>query len=146
MKNRFNLQKIEHFLNNNKHIGILLLRIFIGCRLFYGVIDNVVSWERMIEFSKFLEANSFPLPLASAVVSVYVQLIGSILILIGFKIRWASFFLIINFIVALVFVHIAANDTIEGMTPALAMLFGCLTFLFTGAEKISLENYLQSKK
>lgn len=138
-------QKIENFLTANKHVGIFLLRIFIGCRLFYGVIDNVLSWERMIEFSDFLATNNFPLPVISAVTSVYVQFFGSIFILVGFKLRVASFFLIFNFLIALIFVHFRANDTIEGMTPALAMLFGCLTLLFTGADKISLENYFRTK-
>ncbi|MDN5212978.1 DoxX family protein [Fulvivirgaceae bacterium BMA12] len=141
----FNTQKIEQFLGANKHIGILLLRIFVGGRLCYGVIDNVLSWERMIEFSDFLKANDFLFPTISALVSVYVQFIGAMLISFGFKIRIASFLLTINFLVALLFVHFPANDTVEGMTPALAMLFGCLTLLFTGAEKISLENYLRSK-
>lgn len=139
------IKKIKIFLDDNKSVGILLLRIFIGCRLFYGVVDNVLSWERMIEFSNFLEANNFPLPIISAIISVYVQLIGAIFILVGFKLRFASFLLSINFIVALIFVHFRANDTIEGMTPALAMLFGCLTLLFTGADKISLDNYFASK-
>ncbi len=130
------------FLALNPALGIFLLRLFIGGRLFYGVIDNVVSWERMIEFSKFLEANHFPWPTLSAVGSVYVQLIGSILIIIGFKIRIASLVLVINFLIALIAVHIRSNDSIEGMTPALAMLFGCLTLLFTGPEKISLAHLL----
>ena len=47
-------KKIEQFLDTNKQIGIFILRIFIGSRLLYGVIDNVLSWERMIEFSIFL--------------------------------------------------------------------------------------------
>lgn len=131
------LQRIESFFGKNKSVGILLLRIFIGLRLLYGVLDNVLSWERMLEFSEFLRQNNFPWPVFCAVLSVYVQLFGAIFILIGFKIRLASFFLILNFLVALLFVHIRANDTIEGMTPALAMLFGCLTFLFTGAGKLS---------
>ena len=145
LKSMFNTQKIEQFLDTNKHVGILLLRIFIGSRLLYGVMDNVLSWERMIEFSIFLQNNNFPVPEISAVVSVYTQFIGAMLILLGFKIRFASFLLSINFFVALIFVHIRANDSIEGMTPALAMLFGCLTLLFTGAEKFSLENYIRSK-
>lgn len=134
------LNKIQSYLDNNKHIGIFILRLFIGLRLLYGVIDNIFSWERMIEFSKFLEANDFPFPIMSALVSVYVQFLGGILILIGYKIRLASFVLVINFLIALLFVHIKANDSIEGMTPALAMLFSCLTFLFTGADKLSLDN------
>lgn len=134
------------FFDSNKHIGILLLRLFIGLRLFYGVIDNVLSWEQMMEFSAFLEVNQFPFPTLSAISSVYAQFFGSILILIGFKIRVTSLILAINFIVALIFVHINAGDTIEGMTPALAMLFGCITFLFVGAEKISVDHYWASKR
>lgn len=139
------IQQVDRFLDTNKPIGILLLRIFIGCRLIYGVIDNILSWERMLEFSNFLQNNGFPFPTISAVLSVYIQFLGAIFILLGFKIRIASFLLIINFLVALIFVHLKANDTVEGMTPALAMLFGCLTFLFTGAEKISLENRYKAR-
>lgn len=128
------------FLDKNKHFGLFILRLFIGLRLIYGVIDNILSWERMTEFADFLSANNFPYPIVSAIVSVYVQFLCSILILIGYKLRLASFILIINFIIALIFVHIRANDSIEGMTPALAMLFGCLTLLFTGPGKIALDN------
>lgn len=134
------------FLDYNKYIGILLLRLFIGLRLFYGVIDNVLSWEQMMEFSAFLEVNLFPFPLLSAITSVYVQFLGAIFILVGFKMRIASIILVVNFLVALVFVHLRINDTVEGMTPALAMLFGCLTFLFTGAEKVSVDHYWASKR
>ena len=138
-------KKIEQYLNNNRHVGVFLFRIFIGCRLLYGVIDNILSWEKMIEFSHFLESNNFYFPLFSAVFSVYLQFLGSILILIGFKLRIISFFITINFIVALIFVHFRANDTIEGMTPALAMLFGSLTLLFYGPDKTSLDYYFRSK-
>ena len=127
-------------------LGILLLRIFIGSRLLYGVIDNIMSWERMVEFSKFLEANHFPLPLISAVTSVYIQFIGGLLILLGYKLRIASGILVINFVIALIAVHFAANDTVEGMTPALAMLFGCLTLFFTGPDKLSLHHYLSQPR
>ena len=138
------LNHIEKYLDSKKHLGIFLLRIFVGTRLLYGVIDNVISWERMLEFSHFLSNHGFPFPKTSAVISVYVQFFCAILILVGYKIRYASFVLIINFLVALIFVHIRANDTIEGMTGALAMLFGCLTFLFTGADKISLDDRFKS--
>lgn len=129
-------------LESRQYLGILLLRIFLGARLLYGVIDNVLSWERMVEFSLFLESHGFPFPLLSAVVSVYVQFFGALSLLLGFKVRLFSFLLILNFIVALLFVHVAINDSVEGMTPALAMLFGCLTLFFTGADKLSLDNYV----
>ncbi len=138
-------EKINEYLDANASIGILLLRIFIGGRLIYGVIDNILSWERMIEFSNFLNTNNFPFPIISAVTSVYIQFFGAILVLVGYKLRLASFILSINFMIALVFFHFRINDTIEGMTPALAMLFGCLTLLFTGPDKLSLTNYFASK-
>lgn len=140
----FNKNIVEKYLDSKKYLGIFLLRIFVSTRLLYGVLDNILSWERMLEFSYFLQSNDFPFPTISAIISVYVQFLGAILILIGYKIRFASFLLVINFLVALVFVHIRANDTIEGMTAALAMLFGCLTFIFTGADKISLADHFKS--
>lgn len=133
------LTKIEHLLKTNAHIGVFLLRLFIGLRLIYGVLDNVVSWEKMEEFAHFLEIHRFPFPLISAIVSVYAQLLGGLAILIGYKIRIFSCIMAINFLVALIGVHVAAGDSVEGMTPALAILFSCLTFMFTGAGKIALD-------
>lgn len=121
----------------NKDFGILLLRLFIGIRLIYGVLDNVLHWERMIEFADFLRQFQFPFPLASAIVSVYAQLIAGILILIGWKIRWAALVMSINFLVALIMVH--REQTLEQMTPPLAILFSNLLFFFTGAGKYSLD-------
>lgn len=137
------IKAIEAYLVSNRHLGILLLRLFVSIRLLYGVVDNVISWERMIEFSDFLQSNGFPFPIVNAIISVYAQLLCAILILLGYKIRLASFILIINFLVALIFVHLKLGDSVEGMTGALAMLFGCLTFLFTGADKMSLDSYLE---
>lgn len=131
--------KLENYLKPNWDIGILLLRIFVGLRLLYGVMDNILSWEKMIEFAIFLEAHHFTFPTASAIFSVAVQFICGLLVLIGSKIRTASILLTINFIIALVFVHIKNGDTVEGMTPALALLFGSLTLIFTGAGRISVD-------
>ncbi len=136
---------IDSFFVRYNYIGLLLLRLFIGARLLYGVLDNILSWERMTEFSQFLEANQFPFPLASAVLSVYAQFLCSVMILAGYKIRLASSLMIINFIIALVFVHLPSHDSVEAMTPALAMLFGCLTLLFTGAGRISVHAYSKIK-
>ena len=103
--------------------GVLLLRLFLGLRIFYGVVDNVLYREKMMEFAGFLQDNRFPFPALCAITSVWVQFFCSIFILLGFKQKWASFFLMVNFSVALLFVHIPAGDSIEAMTPALAMLF-----------------------
>ncbi len=134
------IDKINRQLDARKYVGLFLLRIFIGSRLIYGVIDNILVWERMIEFSSFLENFNFPFPLMSAVTSVYIQFIGGVLILIGYKIRLASIIMAFNFLIAIIFVHLKSNDSIEIMTPAMAIFFGCLTFIFTGAGKISIDS------
>jgi putative oxidoreductase len=131
------MPKHFHWFERNHHWGIFLLRFFVGARLIYGVFDNVISWEHMMKFKDFLKAFHFPFPLISAVFSVYLQLIAGIMIILGFRIRYASVVMILNFVIALLVVH--KNDSIEGMTPALAILFCCILFLFQGAGRISID-------
>jgi len=123
--------------DRNRDWGILLLRLFIGVRLIYGVIDNVISWEHMIRFSDFLKDFHFPFPKACAVTSVYLQLLAGIMIVLGLRIRYAALLMIVNFAIALFMVH--RHDSVEGMTPALAILFCCILFLFQGAGRISID-------
>ncbi len=130
--------EIANWLSRNKEIGMLLLRLFVGARLVYGVADNVWSWEHMLTFKDFLSRAGFPFPLLSAVVSVYAQLISGLMTITGYYIRLAAAIMIINFTVALLMVHL--RDTIEGMTPALAMLFANVLFLFYGKDKYSLSH------
>jgi hypothetical protein len=73
------------------------LRLFVGVRLIHEVIDNVISWDRMLDFKVFLEANNFPAQLACAVVSAYAQLISGVLVIIVWKIRIAAAIMMINF-------------------------------------------------
>lgn len=113
----------------NKGFGIFFLRLFIGLRLIYGTIDNVFSWYRMLEFKSFLASQNIPFPLASAVISVYAQLICGILFLIGWKIRWAGVVMMLNFLIAII---IETPNGIEAMTPALAIFFSCLLFVLEG--------------
>lgn len=125
----------------NKGYGIFFLRLFIGARLIYGVIDNVISWEKMLEFKGFLAANNFPVPLACAVVSVYAQLICGVLFILGWKIRLAAFVMMFNFIIA-VFLHLNRRDGFEAMTPALAIFFSSVLFFLEGPGKL----YLKTKR
>jgi putative oxidoreductase len=121
----------------NKDIGVLLLRLFIGVWLIYGVQDNILHWDRMEEFEKFLAGFKFPFPLISAVVSVYAQAIAAVMIILGWKIRIAAIVMIINFIVALLMVHL--SHPFNSMIPALSLIFICLLFLFQGAGRFSVD-------
>ena len=131
------MQSFFNWLNRNKDIGVLLLRLFIGARLAYGVLDNVFSWGHMLKFRDFLQLFNFPLPLVCAIVSVYAQLIAGIMFMVGWKVRLAAMLMILNFLIAIFVVH--RNDSFEQMTPALAIVFSSLLFLFQGAGKYSLD-------
>ena len=131
------MNKIKIWFHSNSDFGLLVLRLFLGARIIYGVIDNIISWHKMMEFSIFLKANSFPVPTLCAVVSVYAQFICACLVLVGYKLRFAAAVLIINFVVAIIGVHL--KDSIEGMTPALAMLFISGALLFLGNGKWAIE-------
>lgn len=131
------------WLDKNKDIGIFLLRLFVGLRLIYGVTDNIFHWEHMIAFRDFLDKFHFPFPLVSAIVSVYVQFIAGLLLLLGYKIRIAAFAVILNFLVALVMVHL--NDSFESMTPALALLFICIALFFYGPGYYTIERFIRKR-
>lgn len=123
----------------NISIGLLLIRIFIGLRLMYGVFDNLISWDHMQEFAGFLGKNKFPFPTVSAIVSVAIQMIAGFLLLIGWQTKLSAALIFINFLIAIFMVHLPNGDSIELMTAALAMLFISACLFFTGAGKYSVD-------
>lgn len=76
-----------NWLDRNKELGVLFLRLFIGICLIYGVLDNIFSWHHMIKFRDFLQHFNLPVPIVSAIVSVYAQLLAGLLFVFGWKIR-----------------------------------------------------------
>ncbi|HEY0158677.1 MAG TPA: DoxX family protein [Thermoanaerobaculia bacterium] len=128
------------WLDRYKEYGLFFIRLTIGFRLIYGVADNVFSWAHMIEFRDFLEKLGVPFPLFSAHLSAYAQFICGILFIAGFLFRPAAFVMVINFICALLIAHRTG-----GYAPAAAawiMLFTSLGFLFHGAGKLSVDEWL----
>lgn len=115
----------------------LLLRLFVAGVLIYGTQDNVFSEARLLEFRDFLAQNRFPYPLASAYLSAYAQFLTGILLLIGLWTRPAAAIVVVNFVVALVMVHVRLpfNANIAPM----AMLVGGLFFVLYGAPRFSLD-------
>lgn len=131
------MQKFYPWLDNHQAGGVLLLRLFVGTRLIYGVLDNILHWSRLLEFRDFLHQFGFPWPLVSAIISVYGQFTAAILLLLGWQVRVAALLLIVNFTVAWFMVD--RHGTIESMTPALAILFCALLFLFQRGGKYALD-------
>ena len=131
-------------MDNLKKFADLPIRLAVGFHLIYGTQDNVFSWERMLEFRDFLEAFNMPLPLLSAVTSVYAQFIAGILFIIGWKVRAAGLVMILNFIVAIFLVHL--NDPYPNIYPAISMLAGAIFLTLNGAGNVSGEHWLKQKK
>lgn len=122
-------------------LAFLALRTIFGIRLIHGTIDNVLSWARMLEFRDFLLSFDFPFPLICAVVSVYAQLIAGSLWVLGFKTREAALFMLFNFIVAIIGVHVMGGDTYFNTEPAIQILIVSFFLWVCGPGKWSIDEW-----
>lgn len=128
------------FLNSAQRfsdVALLLLRVFVGLFLVWGVWDNVTDSARMQEFAAFLAKYKFPSPKILAPVSVYLQLAIGLGFVLGLFTRWAGILCVVVFAVA-----IAMVDRFGGMRGVFPS--GCLVviglFLATyGAGRFSVD-------
>jgi putative oxidoreductase len=132
------------FLDRHREDATLFIRLIVGFHLVYGTQDNVFSWERMLEFERFLAERSVPYPLAAAIVSVYAQFFSGLLFIVGAATRWAGAVMIINFIAALVIAH--RGLPYPANFPPLMMLAAACFFLFHGAGGLSLDAALARRR
>lgn len=102
--------------------ALLLLRVFVGLFLIWGVWDNITDPARMREFAEFLRTHHFASPELLARISVYVQLAVGLCFILGLFTRWAGLLCALNFIVA-----IAMVDRFGGMRGIFPS--GCLVFI-----------------
>jgi len=124
-------------LAKHQEAGLLLVRLAFGSRLIYGTYDNVFSWERMMEFSKFLAFHGFPIPIVAAVISVALQFLAGISWIIGYHVRFFSLLMILNFAIALIMVH--QNDTYLGSVSAIHLFVISIFLLLAGSGKYGLD-------
>ncbi len=122
--------------------ALLLMRVFVGLFLIWGVWDNITDSARMQEFVEFLRKFKFPSPGLLAPLSVYVQLAIGLGFVFGLFTRWAGILCVINFLVAIVMV-----DRFGGMRGVFPS--GCLVaiglYLAThGAGRFSLDATLKA--
>ena len=127
-----------------KNYADLPIRLAVGFHLIYGTQDNVFSWDRMLEFEAFLLAFGFPMPLISAIVSVYAQFICGILFIIGWKVRWAGAVMMANFLIAIIMVHI--GDSYPNVYPAISMFAGAVFMVLNGAGAMSMDQLKKTAK
>ena len=122
----------------NKSLALLIIRLVFGVRLIFGTIDNVISWDRMLEFRDFLDGQGFPLPLICAIVSVYLQFLAGICWIFGFQTKVASLLMILNFLVAIIGVHLLHGDSYINMAPAIHLLAVAFLLFTHGAGRYAL--------
>lgn len=125
-------------------LAYLMLRIFLGAFLIWGVWDNIISSDRMKEFEVFLEKFNFLYPALMAPLSVWVQFSIGISFVTGFMVRWFSLMCIFNFIVAVVMVDSASG--IRGSFPSAMIIFVSIVFLTKGAGRYSFDGFFFNEK
>lgn len=89
--------------------GFLKSPLLLACRLFWGwqfMQGGLEKLGHVEEFSSLLQSLNIPLPLASAYLVCYTELIGGVCLMIGLASRLVSIPLAITMIVAYATVHI----------------------------------------
>ena len=135
------------FLSGAQRFGdfaLLLLRLFVGLFLIFGVWDNISDSARMAEFVEFLRKHGFPSSKVLAPLSVYVQFLVGLAFILGLFTRWAGILCVINFVVA-----IALVDRFGGMRATFPS--GCLVFIGLylatyGAGRLSVDAALKANE
>lgn len=124
--------------------ALLLLRVFVGLFLIWGVWDNLTSSADMLKFTDFLAQHGFPSPRLLARVSVYLQFAIGLGFVFGLFTRWAGILCAIHFIIA-----IAMVDKTGGLRATFPS--GCLVFIgfylgTHGAGRFSIDTILRANE
>lgn len=123
--------------------ALLILRLFVGGFLVWGVWDNISSAAHMQEFVAFLDQYGFPAPGVSARVSVWAQFLVGLSFSTGAFTRWAALVCVVNFVVAIVMV-----DRFGGIRQAFpaGVLVALGLYLAThGAGRLSIDGWLERR-
>jgi uncharacterized membrane protein YphA (DoxX/SURF4 family) len=130
-----NLNKL--YATNYSNIALLVIRLWLGVVMFRYSTDYLFG-GKVPELASFLESLNWPMPKVMAYTSQIVELVASVLILLG--VRFGAFMLAINMLMAVLFAHSGLIFT-EAETPFNYFLFALILSL-CGMGKISLDNLL----
>jgi len=122
--------------------SLLLLRLFVGLFLIWGVWDNVTNATRMQEFAGFLAQHGFSSPRLMAPLSVYLQLAIGLGFMLGLFTRWAGIFCAIHFAIAIAMVD--RHGGMRGVFPAGCLVFIGLYLATYGAGRFSVDAALRA--
>jgi len=122
--------------------SLLLLRLFVGLFLIWGVWDNVTNATRMQEFAGFLAQHGFSSPRLMAPLSVYLQLAIGLGFMLGLFTRWAGIFCAVHFAIAIAMVD--SHGGMRGVFPAGCLVFIGLYLATYGAGRFSVDAALRA--
>ncbi len=135
------LQRVVAWLEASQWIPQLLVRVFVGYFFFETGWAKAHNLEAMTE--RFV-GWGIPLPGVSVVLSVYTEMLGGVLLVLGLATRLAAIPLLVNMLVALFTVNIrrvtGLDEFVELDTPLYALFF--LWLLFAGPGRVSLDHLL----
>jgi putative oxidoreductase len=124
--------------------SLLLLRLFVGLFLVWGVWDNVTSTTRMQEFAGFLAQHGFASPRLMAPLSVYLQLAIGVGFVLGLFTRWAGILCAIHFAIAIAMVD--RHGGMRGVFPSGCLVFIGLYLATYGAGRFSIDAALRANE
>ncbi|MEQ1722103.1 MAG: DoxX family protein [Pseudobdellovibrio sp.] len=126
---------------HNPDLGSLILRLFVGISMaFAHGLGKIPPSQQLVDG---VTGMGFPLPEFFAWAAALSEFAGGILIVAGLFTRHAAIFLGITMAVAAFKVHGA--DPFQVKELAFFYLFACLTLLFQGAGRFSLDNLFRKK-
>ena len=123
--------------------GFLFPRIAFGIHLLYYSWSSVTSFDVSGD-AGWLESMGVPLPFLAAWAYLLSEFLGGISLILGFKVRLFAIPLIGTFLVAYFMVHV--SDPYQDAYPALQMLAMSCFFLFAGAGRASIDEWLSKKE
>ncbi len=111
-------------------------------RALVALIFLISGWGKLMHFSQtagFMGHTGFPMPEFFLVGAIVVELIGGLMLLIGFRARWAALVMFLYLIPATIIFHAAHGQMLE-VEKNLAIMGGLLKFWIAGAGAFSLDN------
>ncbi len=128
------MQAIENILISVQGFIYLFFRVGFGALLFSH------GWPKLMNMAGFIEnvgKMGLPLPMVSGPLAMASEVLGGILIILGFKSRIAASVALITFLVATFVVH--ANDPWQKKEFALVYALMCLAVMASGSGKFSID-------
>ena len=137
------MRRINRKFNRYKEFGPLFIRCLVGFHLIKSVFPILFTPGSMQGVVTYFDSQNIIMPSVLAPVVAYAEFICGVLFIVGALVRPAAIAMVIVFICALLIVHI--GDSYTNSFPALVILAGSLSLLFTGAGRISVDHQWRDK-